>query len=130
MAQESNQGLKSFTCQDTMTAFRVVVMDSTTAGRINRFATASSIVIGVSADSAETGGSVPVVIYGTARVSCAASVSAGSIVGPSTDGAGQIVERSRAATAGTVKIGVALQSGSANSIIEVLLQPLNLGPVT
>lgn len=128
---------RSFAAGDTLTAFRVVTFggNSTTGIHVDPWATDTQAILGVTLDDASaTGNSVPILLAApTMRVSCFASVSAGAIVGPATAGAGQIVERANPATVTTAMVptlGIALEAGSTNSVIEILLQPESTRPST
>lgn len=87
--------------------------------------------VGISLDDASQTGQAIDVQATTVKLSCGASVSAGAIVGPQT-ATGQIVERANPATTTTQfekSIGIALEAGSTNSVIQVLLSMSNLGAV-
>lgn len=128
MSQESNQIVKSFMANASLPAYSVVELltDSTV---INWTATTAAgvagMIVGVTRDVASTNGAVPVVIGGTARAVCNASISAGSIVGPVTATAGFIQAVAMPTTVTGVwpnTLGIALENGSTNAVIEVLLQ--------
>lgn len=124
MANFSNQSVKSFIATASIPAYVCVSM--VTTGSVAVWDTLSSNIIGVSKDNASTGQSIDIVIAGTAKVLCAASVSAGSIVGPATAStAGYVVERAVTASTTTKYLGVAYEPGDTNSVIEVLLQISN-----
>lgn len=92
--------------------------------------TTSSALIGVSTiDASATNQAVGVVISGSARCACGASVSVGATVGCQTSTGKCIEITSLLNTTTTViprSIGVALQTGSTNSVIEITVQPVNL----
>lgn len=130
MAQSaSGKGdVKSFAAGDTLGAFRVVTFGgaSTTGIHVDPWATSTSFVLGITLGPASfTGEAVDVLLMGpTAKASCFASVSAGALVGPATAGAGQIVERANPNTVTTQLVsilGISLDAGDTNAVIEVLL---------
>lgn len=106
----------------TITAGMVVAVSGAKAVAV--WATQTSNILGVALDTANPSAGVAVILDGTARVICFASVSVGAIVGPATDGSGKIVERGNPATATTAEmktLGIALESGSTDGTIEVAL---------
>lgn len=130
MAQSSSGkgDVKSFQAGDTLAAFRVVTFGgaSTTGIFVDPWATSTSQVFGVTLGGASaTGEAVDILLASpTAKVSCFASVSSGALVGPATAGAGQIVERANPLTVTTRLVnvlGISLEAGDTNSVIEVLL---------
>lgn len=128
MSQMSNQMVKSFQASATIPAYVVVKGD--TVGKVKVWDTTAAFVIGVSADYSNTDQVAPIVIGGTAKVRCAASVAAYTTVGPSTVTTnvtpGSIITTVfGTTTANLIILGIALENGSTNSVIEVLLQPLN-----
>lgn len=122
----------SFLAGDTLSAFRVVTFGgaSTTGIFVDPHVTSTSHVLGVTLGAASsTGEAVDILLAAPiAKLSCAASVSAGAIVGPATDSGGQITERANPDTVTTAllpSLGIALQAGDTNSVIAVLLMPSN-----
>lgn len=106
----------------TITAGMVVV--ATGAKAVGVFATSTSNILGVALDTANPSAGVAVILDGTAKVICFASVSVGAIVGPATDGSGKVAERGNPATVTTLEqktLGIALESGSTDGTIEVAL---------
>lgn len=100
-------------------AYRLVQL--TTSGLADLPATITTALIGVTQnDGSATNQAIGVMINGTAKVTCAASITAADPVGAQTGGTGKAVT---AATTTTAAIGVALASGSTNSVIEVTVQP-------
>jgi len=102
----------------SLTAYRIV--EVTSAGYVEMIETITTAIIGVTNNNASaTGQAVGVIINGTAKVICNASIPAGSIIGAASASNGK-------ATVGTTTsaiLGVALESGSTNSIIEITVQP-------
>jgi hypothetical protein len=137
MSQWSAQTRKGFTSDVSCPAFTCACKSATsTAYTVRPWNTVTANVIGVFTNNCSTGGVVEVAMDGTAKVLCAASVSAGALVGPNTvtanlsGGIGQIIEKPTWASAtGAHIIGVALEPGSTNTVIEVMLQVFNLPPV-
>lgn len=112
----------SIEASDTIPAYRVVVLGATRL--VGLFQTSSAAIIGVSEALCDSGAACSVIVNGTAKVACNASVPAGSLVGPATDASGLITPRTvNTATTFPPILGVALESGSTNSVIEVLLSP-------
>ena len=103
----------------SISAYSIVQVD-TTAQKCSMPTTITSNVVGISQDLAVTNGAVAICINGTSKVVAGASVTAGDPVGAQTAGTGKAVTVSTTTTAG---IGIALQSGSTNSVIEVIVQP-------
>lgn len=125
MAYDDKGKVISLKAAASIGAGRVVYISTTDTVAVA--VTNVSYPIGVTADSAESGGSCPVVISGIAKCYVAASCAAGEIVGMSTDGAGGITGVASAnATATTTNVpvlGIALQNGTAGAYISVLIQP-------
>jgi len=122
MSQHNPMGVLSFKPGETLSAGLVVGLSA--AKTVTRHLTSTSNIIGVvlkDADSADN--NVSVVSLGSVKCLCSASISAGAIVGPAT-ASGQIVARPNSSTVTTASLktlGVALEAGSANQYIEVLL---------
>lgn len=137
MSQFSPQYRKGFIADASCAAFTVACRSgTTTAYAVRQWNTATANIIGVFTNNASTGGTVEIALMGTAKVLCAASVSAGSLVGPNTvtanltGGIGQIIEKPTWASAtGAHILGTALEAGSTNTVIEIALQIFNLPPV-
>lgn len=116
----------SIEASDTIPAFAVVALGATRL--VAAWVTSTSHILGVSEALADSGAACSVIVSGTAKVKCNASVPAGSLVAPVTDAAGAIkavTTASLTTTAYPRTLGIALESGSTNSVIEVLLQPAN-----
>lgn len=106
----------------TITAGTVVGVSA--AKTVTNWATQTSNILGVALDTANPSSGVAVILNGTAKCLCFASVSVGAIVGPATDGSGKIQERGNPATTTTLEqktLGIALESGSTDGTIEVAL---------
>ena len=108
----------------SLSSARVVGLSA--ANTVTYWATSTSMIVGVTYDEAQqSDAAISVILDGTAKVTCFASVSAGAIVGPATDGSGKVRERTNPATTTTAfekTIGMALEAGSTDSVIEVALQ--------
>lgn len=105
-------------------AYVVVAAAATSPTEALVWNTSTANILGVSLDNVSTGGALAVRYQGRVKLICNASVSAGAIVGPATSTAGYITERANPATTTTAfqkVIGIALQAGSTNAVIEVLL---------
>lgn len=132
MAQEVNGVKKTFKALNaSIPAYRIVAVG---AGKdvVDLAKTSTAMLVGVSANNiSATGQAVSVILNGTARCQCGASVSAGALLSFQTD-TGMCIEALAAAynhTTTTIiprTIGVALQAGSTNSVIEILVQPNNV----
>jgi len=132
MSQVRGQNIVSFKGNATMTAY--VIVKPTAKNTVGICDTSTAYIVGVTADTSyESGASVPVVIGGTAKVLCGASVSAGAVVMAQTT-TGYAVEATAMLnnTASSVvpkTLGIALEAGSTNSVIEVLIQINNQNKV-
>jgi len=109
-------------------AYRVVTVSGANTADI--WKTATSLILGVSMeDASATGEAWKIRIAGTAKVACGASVSAGALVTPMT-GTGKITEATKTYNTTTTvvprSLGIALEAGSTNSVIEVLIMPNNI----
>lgn len=126
MAYDDKGKVVSLNAGDTISAGVCVYVsgDNTVSIAVT---SASMPVIGISADYANSGAAIPVVISGIAKVLVAESCAAGEIVGVCTGGAGAIRGVAGAnATATSTNIpvvGIALENGTAGAYISVLLQP-------
>ena len=124
---QNTPGVKvSIEASDTIPAFAVVALGATRLAGI--WVTSTSHILGVSERLADSGAACSIIVSGTAKVGCFASVPAGSLVTPATDAAGfikAVTTASLTTTAYPRILGVALESGSTNSVIEVLLQVSN-----
>jgi hypothetical protein len=125
-------GTETFQAIASVSAFRVVAPATAAVGhrRCQLWTTNTMHIIGVSQENASTNGSVPVATHlgDIVRVVCDLSVSVGALVGPGT-ATGGIVERALAVTAAVwavPRLGIALESGSTNSVINVLLNTENV----
>jgi hypothetical protein len=85
--------------------------------------TSTSNILGVIQDNVSTDGAAVVASVGRVRASCILSVSAGGLVTPDT-ATGQIKEHGLVAASIAVQvIGIALQNGSTNSVIDIMMIP-------
>jgi hypothetical protein len=132
MSQFSNEVLASFVAGASIPAYTVVELSADNRTVANWTATTAAgvagMIIGVTKDVASAGQGIGVVIGGTARVLCNASISAGAIVGPVSATAGLIQAVTLPTTVTGVwpnTLGIALESGSTNAVIDVLLQVNN-----
>lgn len=129
MAQEVNGTIKSFkAASGSVPAYRIAVL--TAANTVGVTFTATSVLVGITTnDASATGVAVGVVVDGTAKCSCGASVSAGAVLTGQTD-TGKCIEATALLNTTTTviprTIGVALGKGSTNSVIEVLVIPNNI----
>lgn len=110
-------------------AYRVVA-PGTTSSQAQVWVTATTLMIGISQkDASATGEAWNVRIYGTSKATCGASVSSGSILTAQTD-TGKVIAGTKTYDTGTTAIprtiGVALEKGDTNSVIQVLIMPNNI----
>lgn len=127
MSQENNNQVLSLRAGDTLTAYKVVGIAGA-ANTVNLVITSTSAILGVTADGADSGSAIPVIVSGTTKVEVGANVTLGNVVAPLTDGAGTItpIGTHNTSTSEVMPaLGVALESGSVGSVIEVMLQPCN-----
>lgn len=124
MSQSRNSIYASFKAGDTLSAQRIVRLSA--ANTVDLAVTATSMGFGITSDGADSGAAIQVTILGTAKVACGASVSAGAFVTWQTD-TGLAVEATHlnntAASVIPNAIGLALEAGSTNGVIEVLISP-------
>lgn len=123
MSQQLRGKVKSFTAGETLTAGLVAYLSA--ANTVALWITSTASIVGVvEDDAAATNSAVGLTLDGTAKVVCGASVSAGAVVGPMTASA-KVVERANPATTTTAfqkTLGIALEAGSTDAVIEVALQ--------
>lgn len=119
MSQASAGKVVSLLAGGSLTAHRVVGVSA--ANTVTFWATQTSNILGVTLDFADSGAAAAIVLDGTAKCVCFASVSVGAIVGPATDGSGKIQERANGATQTAKTLGIALESGSTDGTIMVAL---------
>lgn len=111
-------------------AYRVVGVATTGDFYAGICITATSHILGISQeDASSTGEAWKVRKYGTSKAACGASVSAGSILTFQTD-TGKVILATITdnTTTSTVPktVGIALQAGSTNSVIEISIEIVNL----
>lgn len=128
MTQDGGQVIRSRKTNATLSAFRVVRV--TAANTVGLYDTTTSLIYGVTGDDSQggTGSSVKVVVSGSVKVQCAASVSAGALVtAQSATTSGLVMEVgahiNNTTSAAVPKIlGIAMEAGSTNTVIEVELR--------
>jgi len=114
----------SFRANESIGAFLVVAMNlSSTAQefRVELADTSTSLIVGVIQDDVSTDGSAEVVTFGMARAQCGASVSIGLLAWQTATG--KVVNFAIAGTTTGRLIGTALQAGSTDSVIKILVNP-------
>lgn len=129
MSQENQGTIISCKANDaSITAYKIV----TVAGEniVKMWDTTTANILGVTTmDAVATYSAIGVVINGTARVTCGASVGVGTVVAPQT-ATGKCIEATVLLNTTTTVIprtlGIALENGSTNSVIEVALMPNNV----
>lgn len=120
MSQYTPGVLLSIEASDSIPAHRVVVLSGNrTCGM---FATSTSQILGVNESLVDSGAAASIIVSGTAKVQCNASIAAGDLVRAVTDGSGKIAAVTvNTATSFPAILGVALQNGSTDASIEVLI---------
>ena len=123
---------ESFFASGSVGAYRCVAPATSVGGqrRVQLWTTNTMHVLGIAQDNATDTFGVPVATHSGDIVPCVCdlSVSVGALVGPGTT-TGGIVERVLGATAAVwavPRIGIALESGSTNSVINVLVRVDNI----
>ena len=126
MGAESSAGkVLSFKANAVLAAGRVVRL--TAANTVGYWDTLTANIVGVTVeDSRATNASIAVQVDGAAKVTCLGSDinAVGLLVGPSTDGSGQIVLRAAADTSSATfqkTLGLATETGATGAPIRVLL---------
>lgn len=108
----------------TIPAYRIVGVSGDDT--VSLWATATTQMVGIAQEQADSLASVFVAIYGSAKGEAGASVSAGSVLSGLT-ATGQVIASTALQDTVTTDIpfmiGLALQSGSTNAAIEVLVRP-------
>lgn len=112
----------------SVTAYRVVTVSG--VNQVDVWQTATSLTLGVAQDDASaTNDAVGVRIYGTSKATCGESISSGSLLTVQTD-TGKILNGTKTYNTGTTAIprtvGISLQAGSTNAVIEIVLFPDNI----
>ncbi len=131
MSQVTVQQIGSFKAGATISAYRLVGPHTTTAERtVAQWATATSIILGVSTDDYNSDAAAAIVVGGSAKAQCGASVTMWTPATGQTD-TGKIIDSSSlAATAASLVIpflaGVPLENGSTDGIVELLVRPSNV----
>lgn len=102
----------------TVTQYRLVKLDST-AGTVIHTTAITDVGLGAALQTASTGGTVPVQMFGKVKLTASDAISLGAQVMPTASGAGKVVT---AAGATAKSCGIALEAAGADGdIIEVLL---------
>jgi hypothetical protein len=129
MSQENNGVIISCKAADaSVTAYKIVAVSG--KNTVDLWDTVTSAILGVTTiDAIAAGSAVGVIIGGTARVMCGASVGVGAVVTAQT-GTGKCIEAVTTLNTTTTVIpktlGIALQNGSTNAVIEVSVMPNNI----
>ena len=119
MSQMKNGDVITLKATASISAYSIVKQD-TTAYKVSMPNTITTNLLGISQDLATTNGAVAICINGTSKVICGESITAGDPIGAQTGGTGKAVV---VATSTTARIGQALEAGSTNSVIEIVIQP-------
>ena len=129
MSQEVQGNIKTFKAADiSVPAYRIVTLSA--AQTVDIPNTLTSVLIGITAnDGSATNDAIGVVLNGTAKCACGASVDAGAILTVQTS-TGKCIAGTQllntTTTAVPRTIGIALDAGSTNSVIEVAIIPNNV----
>lgn len=123
----------SFKANATISAYRILKLSA--ANTVALHDTSTALILGVSDDDSSGGANsaIKVVIDGTAKIQCGASVSVGALCTAQT-ATGLLIESANTFTTTAASlvpktIGIALASGSTNSTIEVLLNINNISKI-
>lgn len=115
---------QSFRASQSIGAFLVAAVSATTTAFNCELAdTATSAPVGITQDAVSTGGSVQVVTLGRTLGICAASISAGALLSWETATGELVAVTNNTSTTLNKTIGIALQSGSSASAIEIFVNP-------
>lgn len=131
-ASVNPQGIFSFHADSTIAAYRVVRATGV-AMQVALHNTTTAHILGVTINDSQGGSdsSIAVATAGIVKCACASSVSAGSIVTAQSATASGLIEmagntvNSTTTSAVPKLLGIALQSGSTNSVIAVALNISN-----
>lgn len=134
MAQDVIGTIISLKAADTsICAWRVACISAKNTCDI--WQTSTSKILGLTInDASNTGDAVGIIISGVGRAVCGASVSVGAVVCPATD-TGKVIEivvdayTMSTTSVYSKSVGIALQSGSTNSVISVLVMPNNINKI-
>lgn len=124
MSQERGQKVLSFLAGEAIAAnCGVAIHVGAAANTVNLPGTTTSVLLGISQDTAASGGSLPVITEGSAKLILDSVVSAGNLVALNTNGHGTAATQLLNTTTTTVPrtIGIALESGVTNGVIEVYI---------
>ena len=120
MSQMKTGDIITLKATASISAYSIVGVDTT--GLCSMPATNTVAILGVSQDLATTNGATGICINGTSKVTAGLSITAGDPIAAQTGGTGKaVVGTTTAAT-----VGIALENGSTNSVIEVSIQPRRL----
>lgn len=120
MSQMKTGDIITLTATASVSAYSIVGVDTT--GYCSMPATNTVAILGVTQDLATTNAAVGICINGTSKVVAGMSITAGDPIAAQTGGTG----RGAVATTTSAGLGIALESGSTNSVIEVSVQPRRL----
>ena len=95
------------------------------ANTVSTANTSTNVFLGVLQNKPASGSSANVRILGTTKIRIDASVTAGDLIGFGASAAVSIINTAVTTTARQSVIGIALETGSTNTIIEVLIQPFH-----
>ncbi len=120
--------INSYRATQSIGAFLVVaVAATTTAFNVELADTATSAQVGISQDSASTNGAISILELGRGKAICGASVSAGAILSWQTATGKVVAVTNNTFTTFNPVIGRALESGTLDSRINILVNPGLLG---
>lgn len=131
MSQDLSGIDRSFIAGDTLTAYRVVALATTTANTVNYWDTTTAVPIGATLSKADSGTAVPVRLFGTAKLIAANSITTGTLLMAQTaTGAVLTATATLGTTTARSVIGIAVEPSDTNSAVEVVLMPQFIPPVT
>ena len=127
MSQSNPNQVHSFLAGDTLAAFRIVAV-GTTKYTVDVWETSTSAPIGITADSADSGASIAVILSGTSKVRAGANITCGDVLAPLTAGSGVVTPQATHNTSTSEVapcVGIALESFSIGADGEMLIQICN-----
>jgi hypothetical protein len=124
-SQARGQTIISMIAGDSITAGMVVGFLSTSvANTVYIPDTTTAFIVGVAAESVDSGAAIPVIIAGTAKCIAVNSISTGTLVMP--DSATGYVEVFAGTQTTQPVVGIAMENASDGAKVEVLLQIRNV----
>ena len=122
---------RSFLAGDTVSAYHVMQVPTATANTVIPWQTTTAAIVGVTQEAVDSGSAVTVRLLGTTKCIAANSIVSGTILMPQT-ATGLVLTATTAQITAAARhiVGISLEAGDTNSVIEVLLQPTFIGNIT